>query len=110
MSCLMLLASLERLLPARSLLRVGRLFLGATALHASVVRGQETTDRFGRTTLGGVLGPVDTTGNELCHRLTLRQARGGGRLDRCLGGRPGSLPALVRGSLPGVGGHPGAVR
>src|ERR1041384_3533529 len=95
MSCLMLLASLERLLPARSALRVGRLFLGAAALNTPVVRGQQTTYRFRSTPLGRGLGPVDTAGDELCHRLALRQARAGGRLDRGLRRRTRRLPALV---------------
>src|SRR3954454_4846231 len=103
MSCLMLLASLRGLLPSRSALRVGRLFLGATALHTPVVRGQKTADPLGRTALDGTTAPVDTAGDELGHRGPLRQTGGGRGVDRRLGRRARGLPALVRRGLPRVG-------
>src|SRR5882724_10582763 len=102
MSCLMLLASLRRLLPSRSLLRVGRFFLGATTLNTAVVRGQKTADPLGSTALDGVTAPVDTTGDELGHRGPLGQTRGGRGIDRRLGGRAGRLPALVGCGVPRV--------
>src|SRR3954468_21699349 len=106
MSCLMLLASLRGLLPSRSLLRVGRLFLGATALHTPVVRGQETADTLGSTFLDGFVATVDTAGDELRHRCALGQPGCGGGIDRVLGGRTGGLPALVGRGLPRAGCHP----
>src|SRR3954467_1960207 len=102
MSCLMLLASLRGLLPSRSLLRVGRLFLGATALNTSVVRGQQPANPFGSTALDGITAPVDTAGDELGHGRPLGQPGRGGGLDGGLGGRTRGLPALVGSGAPGV--------
>src|SRR3954468_15670419 len=102
MSCLMLLASLRGLLPARSALRVGRLFLGATALHTPVVRGQQAAYALGSSALDGITAPVDTAGDELGHRSPLGQTRGGGGLDGSLGGRERRLPTLVGGGVPRV--------
>src|SRR3954452_11870667 len=109
MSCLMLLASLRGLLPSRSLLRVGRLFLGATALHTPVVRGQEAADTLGSTFLGGISAPVHTAGDELRHRCALGQPGCGGGVNGVLGSRTGGLPALVGRGAPGVGRHAAAV-
>ena len=106
----MLLASLRGLLPSRSLLRVGRVVLGATTLHTAVVGGQQTADRLGRTALDGGTGPLDATGDELRHRRALRAGR---RLwwssTGASAGRHGGLPAVVGGGLPGVAGCRGAV-
>src|SRR5690349_1425348 len=99
MSCLMLLASLRGLLPSRSLLRVGRLFLGATALHTPVISGQQPADTFGGTALDGISAPVDTARDELGHRRALRQARRGRGLDLRFGRSPRRLPTFV-GSRP----------
>src|SRR4051794_12296937 len=112
MSCLMLLASLRGLLPSRSALRVGRLFLRAATLHTTVVRGQKTTDPFRRTALDRVAAPVDTTGYELRHRGPLGETRDGRGLNRRLGRRAGGLPALVRRRMPrtSAGRRRGAVR
>src|SRR3954454_7299460 len=108
MSCLMLLASLRGLLPSRSLLRVGRLFLGATALHTPVVRGQKAADTLGSTFLGGISAAVHTAGDELRHRSPLGQPGRGGGVNGVLGGRTGGLPTLVGRGAPGVGRHAAA--
>src|SRR4051794_30937748 len=105
MSCLMLLASLRGLLPSRSLLRVGRLFLGATALNTAVVSGQKTANPLGRALLGGISATVDTAGDELRHRCALGQPCRGGGIDRVLGGRASGLPALVGSGAPRVARH-----
>src|SRR3569833_1433224 len=110
MSCLMLLASLRGLLPSRSGLRVGRLFLGATTLNATVVRGEKTANPFGSTALDGITAPVDTAGDELGHRGPLGQTRGGRGFDRYLGGRAGRLPSLVRCRPPRAAGRGGRGR
>src|SRR4051812_11394121 len=110
MSCLMLLASLRRLLPSRSSLRVGRWFRGATTLNTAVVRGEKTANPLGSTALDGITAPVDTAGDELGHRGPLGQTRGGRGVDRHVGCRAGRLPAFVRCRPPRVGGGGGRGR